>query len=234
MERILALIFESPVWGMGLTLGAYLIGVVIQQKTKIMALQPILTASLLVMVVLSLTGQSYEAYSLQNTFLGYVLSLSAVVLAVPVYRNLHILKAYWLPILLGVGAGSVATIVTAVILGKVMGTDIELILSMIPKSCTTPIAYGVSETLGGIPAFTVALVVLTGIAGAVFGPALLNVLRIDHEIARGLTLGTISHAIGTTRAFTEGQICGSMSSLAMALAGTMTAFLAPLIAAVFF
>ena len=228
------IIFASPVWGMSITLGAYMIGVAIQKKTKIMALQPILVASVIIVAFLTVTGRSYVEYSAQNTFLAYILSLSAVVLAVPVYRNLHILKKYWLPILLGVTSGSVATIVTAILVGKAMGTDIEILISMIPKSSTTPIAFAGSETLGGIPAFTVALVVLTGIAGAVFGPALLNLLRVEHYIARGLTLGTITHAIGTVRAFTEGEVCGSMSSLAMALAGTLTAFIAPLFAAIFF
>ena len=234
MDRLMDIIFASPVWGMTITLGAYMICVAVQKKTKIMALQPILVASVIIVAFLTVTGHSYAEYSAQNTFLAYILSLSAVVLAIPVYRNLHILKKYWLPILLGVTAGSAATIVTVVLVGKAMGTDMELLISMIPKSCTTPIAFGVSETLGGIPAFTVAMVVLTGISGAVFGPMLLNLLKVDHYIARGLTLGTISHAIGTTRAFTEGEVCGSMSSLAMALAGTLTAFIAPLFAAIFF
>lgn len=234
MDRLLSVAFESPVWGMTLTLGAYIIGVIVQQKTKIMALQPILTASLLIILFLKATGQNYEAYSDQNVFLAYILSLSAVVLAVPAYRNLDILKKFWKPIFLGITAGSAATIITAILVGKAMGTELSILISLIPKSCTTPIAYGVSESLGGVPAFTVAMVVLTGISGAVFGPALLHLLKVDHEIARGLTLGTISHAIGTTRAFTEGEICGSMSSLAMALAGMITAFLAPVFAAIFF
>ncbi len=228
------LIFESPVWGMLTTLCAYRIGVAMQRKTGIAALQPILTAALMIAALLVVTGRSYEEYAAQNQFLNYVLSLSAVVLAVPVYRNLDILKTYAVPILLGVGAGSAATILTVIAAGKLMGTDPQLLLSMVPKSCTTPIAYGVSEALGGIPNFTVALVVLTGIAGAVAGPALLSLLGIRHPIARGMAMGTISHAIGTTRAFGEGEIAGSMSSLAMALAGTFTAFAAPAAAALFF
>jgi len=233
MEQVTSLIFASPVWGLTLTLGAYLIGVTVQRKTNVMALQPILVGSILIAAVLKAANQSYDAYLEQNVFLSYVLSLSAVVLAVPVYRNLSILKKYWKPIFLGVAAGSAATIATVILVGKLMGTDETTLLSLIPKSCTTPIAHSVSETLGGIPAFTVAMVVLTGICGAVFGPMLLNALKVEHEIARGVTLGTITHAIGTTRAFAEGETCGSMSSLAMALAGMITAFFAPLFSAIF-
>ena len=135
MDRFMDIVFASPVWGMSITIGAYMIGVAIQKKTKIMALQPILVASVIIVAFLTVTGRSYAEYSAQNTFLAYILSLSAVVLAIPVYRNLHILKKYWLPILLGVTAGSAATIITAILVGKLMGTDVELLISMIPKSC---------------------------------------------------------------------------------------------------
>lgn len=234
MEWWDTLIFGSPVWGMALTLSAYMVGVAVQRKTGIVGLQPILVACALIVLLLKTAGHSYEEYAAQNQFLSYILSLSAVVLAVPLYRNLDILKRYWMPILLGVSAGSVATILSVIVIGKAMGTDVEVLLSMIPKSCTTPIAFSVSESLGGIPALTVAMVVMTGIGGAVAGPALMNLLRIRHPIARGIALGSVSHAIGTVRGFTEGEITGSMSSLAMALAGTFTAFAAPALAALFF
>ncbi len=231
MKGIVQFVFEiNPITGMLLTIGCYWLGQIIYEKMKWTVLQPILTSSIFVILILTYSEVPYQTYYEQNSVLNYILPLTAVVLAVPLYQNLHILKKHLGPILIGIVAGTLVTIAVMIGIGRLIGTDLEIIVSMVPKSATNPIAMEVSKIIGGIPSLTVALVVITGIFGGILGPELLNLLRIKNKIARGIALGTISHAIGTARAFKEGELEGSMSSLAIALAGTLTAILSPFVA----
>jgi Putative effector of murein hydrolase len=223
----------NPISGLLLTVGCYWIGQIIYKKTGWTVLQPILTSSAIIIAFLMIANISYEDYYNQNAILNYILPLTAVVLAVPLYRNLNILKRHYLPILAGIISGTIVTMGMIVIVGKIMGTKPVILISMLPKSATNPIALEVSKIIGGIPSFTVALVVITGVFGGVLGPELLKLFRIKNDVARGIALGSMSHAVGTARAFKEGEIEGSMSSLAMAIAGTLTAILSPLFALFF-
>lgn len=225
-----AFFLSHPVSGLLLTLGAYCVGDIIYQRTKWTLLQPILTASIMIILFLACFHVPYEVYYKQNHLLNEILPLTAVVLAVPLYRNLHLLKQYALPMLAGIVTGTLVTMVAIIGFGKLMGTDLAVIISMLPKSATNPIAMEVSAIIGGIPSFTVALVVITGMFGGVLGPELLNLFRVKHDVARGIALGSMSHAIGTARAYKENEVQGAMSSLAMAIAGLLTAVLAPLFA----
>lgn len=220
----------NPISGMLLTIGCYWLGQVIYERTRWTLLQPILTSSAVIILVLLGADIPYKTYYDQNMVLNYILPLTAVVLAVPLYRNLDVLKKHALPILAGIVSGTLVTMGAIVLIGKLMGTDTSILISMLPKSATNPIAIEVSAIIGGIPSLTVSLVVITGVFGGVFGPELLKLMRIRNEVARGIALGSMSHAIGTARAFKEGEVEGSMSSLAMALAGTLTAVLSPIFA----
>lgn len=233
MNPIRELFFGSPAWGLVLTLLGYYLGMWIQKKTGLAVLQPILTGSAFIVVVLLLIGADFEEYSRQNMVLDYFLSLTAVVLAVPLYRSIYLLKKYMVPILTGVVCGTVAGMATVVIVGRLMGTDMAVLRSMIPKNATTAIGVPVAQINGGIPSITLALIMITGITGAVCGPELLKLMGVKNPIAKGISIGTVSHAAGTSRAFREGEIIGAMSSLAIALAGTLTAFLAPIFTAYF-
>ncbi|MDD3168173.1 MAG: LrgB family protein [Eubacteriales bacterium] len=217
----------NPISGMLMTIGCYWIGQIIYDRTQWTVLQPILTSSTMIILFLMYAKIPYDVYYQQNTVLNYILPLTAVVLAVPLYRNLNVLKKHLLPILAGILAGTIATMAAIVVIGKLIGTDDSILISMIPKSATNPIAIEVAGIIGGIPSLTVSLVVATGIFGGVLGPEVLKLIRIKHEVARGIALGSMSHAVGTARAFKEGEIEGSMSSLAMAIAGTLTAILSP-------
>lgn len=222
-----------PCFGIALTLGCYWLGQVIHYRTGKDVLQPILIAVIIIIVVLMGLKIDYETYNSQNQLINSLLPLTAVVLAVPLYESLSILKRYAIPILGGILAGTVTTMACILGIGKLMGTDLNVLLSMIPKSSTTPIAMSVSQIIGGIPAITISLVIVTGIFGACFGPELMRLFRIKHPVAQGITLGTIAHAVGTARAFREGKVEGSMSSVAMALAGILTALLSPVAATLF-
>ncbi len=218
----------NPISGMLMTIGFYWAGQVLYDRTKWTVLQPVLTSSAVIILILIYGKIPYEVYYEQNVVLNYVLPLSAVVLAVPLYRNLHVLKRHALPIFAGIISGTVATMTAIVVIGKLMGTDRNILISMLPKSATNPIAIEISGIIGGIPSLTVSLVVIAGVFGGVFGPEILKLMRVKNDVARGIALGSMSHAVGTARAFKEGEVEGSMSSLAMAIAGTLTAILSPI------
>lgn len=220
-------LMSNPYAGLLLTIGAFWIGRVLYDLTKWAFLQPVLTASIIVITTLTVFDISYEEYYQQNAILNYILPLTAVVLALPLYRNRSILKQHFAAILAGILAGTVTTLASIALAGIWLGTDTTSLISMIPKSATNPIAFEVSRIIGGIPSVTIALVVITGVIGGVLGPQLLNLMGIKKEIARGIAIGSMFHAIGTARSFKEGELQGSMSSLALALAGMLTAILAP-------
>ena len=222
------LLLSNPLFGLMLTLICYGIGILAHRKTGWPFLQPIVIGTILIIIVLNLTGITYDQYVSQNQILNYILPLTAIVLAVPLYRHFGIMKRHALPLLAGIVSGTLVTMGSIVVLGKLFNADKILIASMLPKSATNPIAIEVSGIIGGIPSLTVSLVVITGIFGATFGPELLNLFGVKNEVARGIAIGSMSHAVGTTRAFTESEAEGAMSSLAMAIAGTLTALLAPL------
>lgn len=234
MSKLYELIFSSPVWGLCLTLLFYYIGILIHKKTGWAVLQPVAVSSLLIALTLILMHKDFAEYQAQNVVLDYFLALTAVVLAVPLYRNFYLLKKYAVPIAAGVAGGTAAGMAAIVAFGKLLGTDLSLIISMIPKSATTAIGVPVSELIGGIPSVTLSFIIITGTTGAVAAPEILKLFGVKNPIAKGIAIGTVSHATGTSRAFKEGEITGAMSSLAMALAGTLTALVSPAITAFFF
>jgi len=234
MGKLMNDLFQTnPISGMLLTIGCYWFGQFLYEKTKLTVLQPVLTSAVIIICLLIYSEVPFEVYYEQNQMLNYILPLTAVVLAVPLYRNIHILKKHALPILAGIVAGTLATMASVILFGILVGTDKNILISMIPKSATNPIAIEVSRIIGGIPSLTVALVVITGVFGGAFGPEILKLMRVRNDVARGIALGSISHAIGTARAFKESEVEGSMSSLALAIAGTLTAVLSPIITWIF-
>jgi len=227
------ILVNIPVFGVLLTLSGFWVGILIYNKFKFSFLQPILTATILIIVVLKIGNIDYEVYKAQNAFLNFMLAPAAVVLAVPLYKNIHILKKNVVPVVMGIVCGSIVTMGSCIIFGKILGTNKEIIVSMVPKGVTNPIAIEVSQIIGGIPELTIALVVFTGIFGGSFGPEVIKFLGIKNKIAKGIALGSMCHAVGTARAFKEGEIEGAMSSLAMGIAGIFTALAAPFIVNIF-
>jgi predicted murein hydrolase (TIGR00659 family) len=217
----------NPISGMLLTIGCYWFGMAFYNKTNWTFFQPVLISSVMIIFLLYYAKIPYKVYYEQNMVLNYILPFTAVALAVPLYRSLDILKRHALPILAGIAAGTLATMGTLLVICRLMGTDEKILVTMLPKSATTPIAVEIAGIVGGIPPLTVSLVVITGIIGSICGPELLRLMGIKNDVAKGISIGTVSHAIGTARAFKESEVQGSMSSLAIALAGVLTALLTP-------
>lgn len=158
---------------------------------------------------------------------------ATVALAVPLYKNLAILKKHYLEILVSVLFGSLLAIGSSAGMAKMLHLDVQITGSLVPHSTTTPIAVAVAQVIGGIPSITAVFVLLTGLLGIVLGPLLIRVLRLHHDIAKGVVLGTSAHAAGTSKAFEFGAVSGSISSISMILAAFFTLFFAPLIMKMF-
>jgi predicted murein hydrolase (TIGR00659 family) len=224
---------NTPLFGILLSLITFQIGTLLYKKARLSILNPLLVSSVLVMVLLLYFGIDFETYNLGGDYISFFLGPATVVLAVPLYKKIRLLKSNALPILTGIIAGCVAGISSILVLSSLLGLDEVVSRSLVPKSVTTPIGIEISKQIGGLPAITVAAIVFTGIAGAVLGPFICRCFRIKDKVAIGVAIGTASHALGTTRAIELGEIEGAMSGLAIGIAGLITVFLVPLLLYVF-
>lgn len=220
----------SPLLGLTLTLCAYLVAQRIFVLCKASPLaNPVAITVALIVAVLWLSGMSYERYFAGAQFVHFLLGPATVALAVPLVRQLPRLRRALLPLGAALLAGCVTAIVSAVVVAVLLGATPELAYTLGPKSATSPIAMAVAERLGGVPALTAALVIGTGIFGAVFGTQLFQLLRVRSDAARGFALGLAAHGIGTARAFQVSPEMGAFAGLAMGLNGALTALLAPVL-----
>ena len=226
---VLNVLTDNVLFGVVLSLAAFEIGLFINRKTKIAILNPLLIAIALVIGFLTAFNIDFDTYNNGGKFINMFLGPSTVVLAVPLYKQIDLLKKNSKAILAGVFLGSFIGICSIIGISYLLGLDTTLIKSLIPKSVTTPIGISISSQIGGITAVTVLAIIITGVMGAVFGPAVCKLFKIEDSIAVGIAIGTASHAVGTTKALELGEIEGAMSSLSIGVAGIMTVVLAPLI-----
>ncbi len=229
MKEILGQVTNTPLFGVIISLVAFEIGMFIFKKTKLAIFNPLLIATIIVMGFLHFTGVEVKNYMLGANFVVFFLAPATVVLAVPLFQKIDLLKKYFIPIVGGGIIGAITAIVSVVIIGKLLGIDHNLLLSFMPKSITTPIGIEVSRMLGGIPSITVFAIIITGITGNVAAPFIYSVFRVKHPVAKGLGLGISSHAVGTSRAIEMGEIEGAMSALSIVIAGILTLALAPIV-----
>lgn len=221
----------TPLLGLTMTLGAYLLGDWIYRRTnKHPLLNPVLLAIIVLVAVLSATHTPYPTYFEGAQFVHFLLGPATVALAVPLYFNFSKLRRLWLPLLGGLIAGSLTAAISAIGIAWLLGASPQTLISLAPKSVTAPVAMGIVEKLGGLPSLTAILVVSTGILGAVLGPWTLNILRVRDEAIRGFSIGVASHGIGTARAFQESEEAGAFSGLAMGLNIIATALMLPVLA----
>jgi predicted murein hydrolase (TIGR00659 family) len=177
-----------------------------------------------------LTGTSYETYFAGAQFVHFLLGPATVALAIPLHAQFRKVRAMARPVAVGLIAGSLAAIVAAIAVARLLGASLPTQLSLAPKSVTTPIAMGIAERIGGIPSLTAVLVIVTGIIGAVAARYLFDALRIQDPAIRGFAMGVASHGIGTARAFQVSEQSGAFAALAMGLNGALTAALVPALA----
>jgi predicted murein hydrolase (TIGR00659 family) len=224
---------STPLFGILLSLVAFQIGVMLYKRTRSSVFNPLLVGFVLVILFLLYFRIDFETYNVGGDYISFFLGPSTVVLAVPLYKKIQLLKSDALPIIAGISAGCIAGISSILLFSSLLGLDEVITSSLVPKSVTTPIGIEISKQIGGLPAITVAAIVVTGIIGAVLGPFICRSFRIKDSVAVGIAIGTASHALGTTRAIELGETEGAMSGLAIGIAGLMTVFLAPVLIYVF-
>jgi predicted murein hydrolase (TIGR00659 family) len=220
----------SPLLHLTLTLVAYLGGRWLYQRSGGLAiLNPVLLAVVCLVALLWSTDTPYATYFAGAQFVHFLLGPATVALAIPLYRQVCTVRRSLPGLLAAIAAGSLTASVSAVLLGRLAGASDTLLLSLAPKSVTTPVAMGITERLGGLPSLTAVLVILTGILGAMIGPWLLTRAGIADPRAQGVALGTASHGIGTARAVQISETASAFSGLAMGLNALATALLLPLL-----
>lgn len=230
MTELLHWLRGSPLTGLLLTLAAYRLALIASRRYHGHPLaNTVLLGATIVVGVLLLLGMDFQQYMKGAVFIQFLLGPITVALAIPLYNNLGRLRKSGLPVLLAIVAGSVAGVVTAVASGLLFGMPREMLMSLAPRSVTTPIAMGVAEVLGGIPALAATFVIVTGIIGAVCAKPLASLLRIRDDVVLGVATGVAAHGIGTARVFQLSETAGAFAGLAMGLTGLFTAVLAPIL-----
>ena len=223
-------IAERPAVVIALTLVSYAIAQALQSRfPRNPFLNPTLVAVVLVVLAIELAGVPYDTYLRGAQIINFLLAPTVVVLAVPLFRRLSLVRESWAIIVAAVLLGMPAGVISTIGLATLCGAQASTVLSLAPKSVTTGIAIGISDAIGGIPPLTAVFVIVTGIVGAVLGPRLLQALNVRDDRIIGLAIGIGSHGIGTARAFQIGEVTGAFASLAMALNGVLTATLLPII-----
>lgn len=219
-----------PLLWLTVTLIAYVIADAIAEHfNRPAALNPVPMAAGALILVLSISGTPFPVYFEGAQFIHFLLGPATVALAVPLFQHIGTVRKNLLPMAGALVAGSLTAITMAVGIAWALSLPMPVIISIAPKSVTTPIAMGIAETLGGIPTLAAVLVILTGIFGASIVTPLLNLLRIKDYAARGFAVGIAAHGIGTARAFQVNELAGAFAGIAMGLNGALTAFLLRLV-----
>jgi predicted murein hydrolase (TIGR00659 family) len=231
LDEIWVYLSATPLLGLTVTLLAYLLAWRIYERVRFNPLaNPVAISVVVLVVVLSATGTPYATYFEGAQFVHFLLGPATVALAIPLFDQRAKLARLALPLTLGLAAGVLTAIVSAVGFAWLLGASPATLLSLAPKSVTTPIAMGIAEKIGGLPSLTAVLVILTGMLGAIIARPLLNALRIESHATRGFALGVAAHGIGTARAFQVSEEAGAFAGLAMGLTALVTAMVAPWLA----
>ncbi|KOA19100.1 inner membrane protein YohK [Clostridium homopropionicum DSM 5847] len=222
-------LISTPIFGILISLIAFQIGCFINSKIKIALLNPLLISIILVIGFLLKFNISLEDYNKGGSFISFLLGPATVVLAVPLYKKIDLLKKNFIPIIVGIIAGSTIGMISIILLCYLFNLDSSITLSLVPKSVTAPIGIEIAKQLGGMPPLALAAIVPTGILGAIISPWVLKIARINNKVAKGVSIGTSSHGIGTGKAIELGETEGAMSGLSIGLAGLITVILSPII-----
>lgn len=209
-------------FGAVISILGYELGVRIKKRFRLAIFNPLLISILVVMAFLSAFHIDYKAYNGSAKYISYLLTPATICLAVPLYRQLELLKKHSKAILAGTLTGVLTTMVTVLLLALIFNLNHQQYVTFLPKSITTAIAMGISEEMKGFVTITVASIIITGILGSIIAETVCRVFKITDPVAIGIAIGSASHAVGTTKAMEMGEIEGAMSSLAIATSGLCT------------
>lgn len=216
--------------GVTISLLSYFIGIALKKKLKAGIFNPLLLSVIFTILALVCAGIDYETYNRGTACLSWFLTPATVCLAIPLYEQWQLLKENFKAVIVGISSGVLTSLGSVFLLSRLMGLSHQEYVTLLPKSITTAIGMGMSEELGGYVTITVAVIVVTGVLGNIFGEFFCRIFKITEPISKGLALGTSAHAIGTARAIEMGEVEGAMSSLSIAVAGILTVLLSSLFA----
>ncbi len=209
-------------FGAAISIISYELGLYLKKRFKIAIFNPLLISILFVMAFLSIFHIDYEVYNKSAQYISYLLTPATICLAVPLYRQLELLKQNSKAIMAGTLTGVLTTMSTVLLLSLIFNLNHQQYVTFLPKSITTAIAMGVSEEMKGFVTITVASIIITGIMGNMIAETVCRIFKITEPVAKGIAIGSASHAMGTTKAMEMGEIEGAMSSLAIATSGLCT------------
>ena len=221
---------SNPLFGIALSILAYLGGIMIFRRYPHPLTTPLLLSAIFIIILLNVTGISYQDYYQVGVYLNNLIVPSTVALGIPLYKSFHLMKHHARSILLGSFLAVIVNTSFTALVAKIFGMDFFLAISLFPKSVTTAMAVGITEKLQGLTTVTLVVVVATGILTSVIGPTLLKWLKIDDPVAAGLALGGTGHAVGTGTAFHYGPVAGAMGGLAIGVTGILYVFVSPIVA----
>jgi len=224
--------FDSEIFILTLVLGVYIAACALYRKTRVIILSPLFVSIFSLIIILQAFGIEYEVFERGSRFIHFMMGPAVVALGYTLFEQMKYLKGNVVSILTSVAVGSIVGIVSVIAVCKLMGADDVMIYTLEPKSVTIPIALGIVEKSGGIPSITTVVIVIVGLFGSIAGPPVLKALGIEDRIAKGLALGSASHAVGTTAAIQLGAVEGAISGLAIGLMGVATAIFVPVINAI--
>lgn len=213
---------NSVFFGIILTLGTYLLGVLLKKRFKIFIFNPLLVTIAISISVLAITGIEYSQYNNGASHISILLTPATVCLAIPLYEQIQLLKKNATAILIGIASGVLTSGITIAAMSTLFALGHKEYVTLLPKSITTAIGIGLSQELDGYIAITVAAIIITGLFGNIAGDILCKICGIKHPVAKGIAIGTSTHVMGTSKAMEIGEVEGAMSSLSVAVAGCMT------------
>lgn len=224
-------LISEPYILLTLTIGIYWLTKYLQNKTNSVFLNPILITIIAVIAILKAAGISYDTYHEAGKYIEFFLKPSIVALGVPLYLQISKIKKQVVPIVISQLVGAVVGIISGVLIAKGLGASDAVIISIAPKSVTTPLAIDISTSIGGIPSLTASMVVMVGIFGSVTGFKILQLFKVKNPMSKSLSMGTASHGLGTAQAMAISQRFGAYSSMGLILNGLFTAIFTPIILA---
>lgn len=224
-------ILTSPLLGLTLSCLAWCVGLWVQKKTKLILCNPLIIAVILVVIVLNVFHIPFQDFNLGGEFITLMLGPVTALLALNIYQQRALLGRYFLPVVVGCLAGSLASVGSVLLLCRLLPLEEAITASLMPKSVTTAIAVAIAGSGGGVESLAIAAVMVAGITGALFAPMFARLFHITDPVAQGVAIGACSHALGTTRAMEIGQLQGAMSSIAICICGLITSVIALLTAA---
>ena len=213
---------NSVFFGVFISIITYEIGVLIKKKLKLAIFNPLLISIALIIVFLLAFHIKYNVYESGAQYLSYFLTPATVALAVPLYKQIEPLKKNWKAVVAGILSGALTSALCVLAVALIFQLDHKQYVTLLPKSITTAIGMGLSEELGGIVTITVAVIVVTGVIGNMFAESICKLFHITDPVAKGIGIGSASHAMGTAKAMEMGEIEGAMSSLSIAVSGLLT------------